>query len=95
MPNWRYTLPLKDLLSDDENADFNAASVVIAPQAAERVRHLMKRVADDGHLYIELDEVADMFDDVLNVPVEVAQVAFNDAMKMLYDLSDIHRVWVK
>lgn len=106
MADWLYTLEVKQFFSqDDEGTDFNAAAIENAPKVARSVRSLMARVEKItvprvldriGDLHTELDEVADMLDDVPKLAKEVAQLAFNDALTLLYDVGDSgHRVWVK
>jgi len=106
MADWLFTLEVKQFFSeDDEGTDFNAAAIENAPKVARSVRSLMKRInkasmeryADRiGDLYIELDEVADALDDIPKLHKEVAQLAFNDALTLLYDVGDSgNRVWVK
>ena len=110
MADWLYTLELKELLAQDKGEDFDYAAhaVEIAPEVSKRVRDLMERtnkatatrVLDrQGDLYVELDEVADMLDDIAKFKPEDdvdPQVALNDCLGMLYDIGDSgHRVWVK
>jgi hypothetical protein len=95
MADWKYTLKVKDLL-DPDAADTNAHAAVIAPQIQARVKALMVVVeADNEDLYCQLDEVSDMLDGVGKTLPRWACKELDEALSVLYDTGDEHRVWVE
>jgi hypothetical protein len=88
MPNWKYTLKLKDLLS---HADLNEGELDELNQGvSERIESFLEnnKGLDEG-LRFDLIDLGQEF--LLCESVE----EFNCILSCVYDVCDKHRVWVK
>lgn len=87
MANWKYKLKIKDLLTDEENLP-ESKYVEIASTIKDRIDEFIKK-CDDIELCFALEEANDMLymaDD---------EETINDALGVLYDAADFHRIWVE
>jgi hypothetical protein len=92
MPRWVHTINLKDLWAEPAEDD-DAQAIKVAPQVAERIRALAKRIEPkDPLLSSDLEDVADEFADVPDC--DHPQRAFNHTLDGLYDIADANRIWV-
>lgn len=92
MPNWKHTIRIKDLLKHDAE-DHDQTACEIGPVAAQRVKDLANKLTSrEPFLSADLEEVAEALADVENE--ESPQEAFNDALANLYDIGDLHSIWV-
>lgn len=103
MPHWEHTLEMKDLLFDKddltEEQNYGHEVVKIAQTALERIQNFRKQVeSKDEELAYALEEVEDAFRDVATMCADTdrdPEEEFNDALALLYDVGDFHRVWIK
>lgn len=92
MPRWDHTLRLKELWAKPAEDD-DAQAAEVAPQVAERIKKLAKKVEQSKpFLSSDLEDIADEFEDIPNC--DSPERAFNRTLNHLYDLADEHRIWV-
>ena len=102
MPRWDYTIQAKDLFShsqDDEEEDTKIA-LESAPIIIGRIQRLIgtlrkqDKLGDKDYIIEALEWVIDAFEDVKDVNGDPLE-AFNEALTLLYDAGDEHRIWIK
>lgn len=87
MPNWRKTIRIKHLLSDDDSAEN-------AREAAGKVAVILKRQREYNHSeHEEFTDIACSFAD-LGESSDGTCSDFNDLLAWLYDWADSERVWI-
>ena len=82
--NWRKTVNIKDLLTDDDSPEncVRVASVIV-----ERLRKAFPEPPDN------LEWILDEFEDI-SADDKRPSVLFNDTLESLYDWADAERVWL-
>ena len=101
MPRWGYTLHAKDLFGHPENDEENTKiALESAPIIIGRVERLIgtlrkqDKLGDKDYIIEGLEWVIDAFKEVTDQNEDPLE-AFNEALTVLYDVGDEHRIWIK
>ena len=84
MANWRKTVNIKDLLTEDDSPE-NVVSV--AAQVVKRLRNAFPDPDDDLNcILVEIEDI--------DIDDKRPELLFNDSLNSLYDWADAERVWL-
>lgn len=87
MANWKHNLIIRDLLTNEVNLT-EEQYTNIANNISGRVTTFITKCMDED-LCFALDEVIDM------LQLSNDEETINNALDVLYDVADYHRVWIK